>query len=368
MDLLLTEEQVLFRDAAAKLAAKGGPRRARALRDAATEIDRLAWDEMIKAGWLAALVAEKDDGLGLGLFDLALALEETGKQIVMSPLVEAASAIWAVMHATDTAHPARAKIVSKLVVPATALPGQRFGHADTPVFDPKSSSLSGWVSFVPFASPSDMFLVDATAGGEMILCLVSRNAAGLSIDTTPNVDGSTSSELTFSRVPVRDEDIVARGDKAAATVSAMQELLILGTAAELLGVAQAALDMTVGYTKLREQFGKPIGSFQALQHRMVDCYVDAELNRSLLFKVLSAWDEDASHPAMVPAVKARLSKAVLKTVRAALQLHGAIGYTDEHDIGVYYKRAVALAAKYGNEITHVGRFSHLTLPAQRAAE
>jgi alkylation response protein AidB-like acyl-CoA dehydrogenase len=369
MDLLLTEEQVLFRDAAAKLAAsKGGPRRARALRDAATEIDRAAWDEMIKAGWLSALVAEKDDGLGLGLFDLALALEETGKQIVMTPLVEAASAIWAIMHATDSAHPARVKIASKLVVPATALPGQRFGHVDALAFDPKSSSLSGSVSFVPFASSCDMFLVDAVADGETILCLVSRGVAGLSIATTPNVDGSTSSELTFSRVVLSSEDIVARGDKAAATLSAMQELLILGTAAELLGVAQAALDMTVGYTKLREQFGKPIGSFQALQHRMVDCYVDGELNRSLLFKVLSAWDDDASHPAMVPAVKARLSKAALKTVRAALQLHGAIGYTDEHDIGVYYKRAVALAAKYGNEITHVGRFSHLTLPAQRAAE
>jgi len=132
--------------------------------------------------------------------------------------------------------------------------------------------------------------------------------------------------------------------------------------------AQAVLDMTIGYTKLREQFGKLIGSFQALQHRMVDCYVDAELNRSLLYKVLSAWDEDRSHPAMVSAVKARVGKGALKTVRAALQLHGAIGYTDEHDIGIYYKRAVALAAKYGNEITHVGRFSDLTLPAQRAAE
>ena len=148
----------------------------------------------------------------------------------------------------------------------------------------------------------------------------------------------------------------------------MQELLVLGTAAELLGVAEAALDITVGYTKLREQFGKLIGSFQALQHRMVDCYVDAELNRSLLFKVLSAWDDDASHPAMVSAVKARVGKGALKTVRAALQLHGAIGYTDEHDIGIYYKRAVALAAKYGNEITHVGRFSDLTQPAERAAE
>src|ERR1700712_5297017 len=97
MDLLLNEEQVLLRDAAAKLgASRGGPRRARALRDAGTEIDAEAWAEIIKAGWLSALVAEKDDGLGLGMFDLALALEEAGKQIVMTPLVEAAAAVWAV--------------------------------------------------------------------------------------------------------------------------------------------------------------------------------------------------------------------------------------------------------------------------------
>jgi alkylation response protein AidB-like acyl-CoA dehydrogenase len=391
MDLLLNEEQVLLRDAAAKLGAKSGPRRARALRDAGTEIDTAAWADIVKAGWLSALVAEKDDGLGLGMFDLALTLEETGKQIVMTPLVEVAAAIWAVNQATASGHPARARIDGKIVVPATTLPGQRYDSAAGVTFDPKSSTLSGAVSFVPFGASADLFLVDtnpssswpgwmpgtrpgmtgerdAENGQDTVLCLVPRNAKGLTITTTPNVDGSTSSTLTFSGITTAASDIVARGEKAAATVSSMQELLVLGTAAELLGVAEAALDITVGYTKLREQFGKLIGSFQALQHRMVDCYVDAELNRSLLYKVLSAWDDDVSHPAMVSAVKARVGKGALKTVRAALQLHGAIGYTDEHDIGIYYKRAVALAAKYGNEITHVGRFSDLTQPAERAAE
>jgi len=196
---------------------------------------------------------------------------------------------------------------------------------------------------------------------------VRRDAGGLAITTTPNVDGSTSSTLTFSRMAVAEDDIVARSAAAAAIATKVHDLLVLGTGAELLGVAAAALAVTLDYTRLREQFGKKIGSFQALQHRMVDCYVDAELNRSLLYQVLTAWDTDAAHPAMVSAVKARVGKGALKTVRAALQLHGAIGYTDEHDIGVYYKRAVALAAKYGNEITHVGRFSGLTL-TQRAAE
>jgi alkylation response protein AidB-like acyl-CoA dehydrogenase len=367
MDLLLTEEQILLRDAARKLGAKAGPRRARALRNAGHEIDRAAWGEIVEAGWLSALVPESQGGQGLGLFDLALALEETGRQIVMAPLIEAAAAIRAVTTVTDAAHPARAAIAGKLVVPATALPGQRYDDAATPALDANAMALSGAASFVAFAPSAEAFLVTAQARGEPVLCLVRRDAPGLAIVATPNVDGSTSSTLTFGRVDVADQDIVARGEVAAETATKMQELLLLGTSAELVGVAAAALDATVAYTKLREQFGRKIGSFQALQHRMVDGFVDAELNRSLLYQVLSAWDAEAAHPAMVSAVKARLSKSALKAVRLALQLHGAIGYTDEHDIGVYYKRAVALAAKYGNEITHVGRFSGLTL-AQRAAE
>jgi alkylation response protein AidB-like acyl-CoA dehydrogenase len=366
MDLLLNEEQVLLCGAAQKLGtASGGARRARALRDAGTEIDAAAWGEMVKAGWLSALVGENHDGLGLGIFDLALALEETGKQIVMSPLVEAASAIWAVTSAVEPSHPAMADFESKIVVPATAMPGQSYNRSPGVTFDPESSVLSGSVSFVPFGLSADMFLVDANAKGTTALCLVPRNATGLEIVTTRNVDGSTSSTLTFSRVMIAGDAIISRGAAAAATVAGMQELLVLGTAAELLGVAHAALDMTLGYIKLREQFGKQIGSFQALQHRVVNCYVDAELNRSLLFNVLSAWDDGTCHPAMVSAVKARVGRGALNTVRTALQLHGAIGYTDEHDIGIYYKRAVALAARYGNELTHVGRFSNLTLPAQR---
>ena len=100
MELLLNEQQILLRDAAAKLgAARGGPRRARHLRDARAGIDADAWNEIVAAGWLSALVAEERGGLGLGAFDLALALEEIGKQVVMTPLTEAASAVWALAEA-----------------------------------------------------------------------------------------------------------------------------------------------------------------------------------------------------------------------------------------------------------------------------
>ncbi len=361
MELLLNEQQVLLRDAAAKLgAARGGPKRARQLRDARAGIDADAWKEIVAAGWLSALVAEERGGLGLGAFDLALALEETGKQVVMTPLTEAASAVWALAEAGAAADQA---MQEKLVVPASSPPGQSYGGESAVRLN--GDTLSGSLSFVPFADKADAFLVVANEGPATALCLVPRATGGVSVATTHNVDGSTSSRLVFDRVALSADQAIAKGGKAEAIAAKMNELLLLGTAVELLGTAQAALDITLAYIKLREQFGKPIGSFQALQHRAVNCYVDAELNRSLIFAVLAAWDAGTCHPAMVPAAKARASRCALDTVRAALQLHGAIGYTDEHDIGIYYKRAVALAAKYGNEITHAGRFSELTMPAGR---
>lgn len=372
MELLLNEQQSQLHDAAARLgASKCGPRRARALRDAKTDIDAPAFDDMVKAGWLSALVSEANDGLGLGAFDLALALEQNGRQVAMVPLVEAASAVWALSEATNLSSTIREAMESKLVVPAARPAAQGYAGSNETSgvrFDANSSTLSGALSFVPFAGVTDLFLVAADDGAASALCLVPRDVPGLSIATTRNIDGSTSSRLTFDRVIVTKDHVVAQGEPAATIISRMQDLLLLGTSAELLGVAQAAHDITLDYIKLREQFGKPVGSFQALQHRAVDGFVDIELNRSLLFSVLTAFDAGTHHPAMISAVKARVGRGALNMVRAALQLHGAIGYTDEHDIGIYYKRAVTLAAKYGNEITHVGRFSDLTLPTQDAAE
>src|SRR5262249_17446162 len=141
----------------------------------------------------------------------------------------------------------------------------------------------------------------------------------------------------------------------------------LGAAVELVGVAAAALDVTLEHIKLRQQFGKPIGSFQVLQHRAVDGFIDIELNRSLIYRVLAAFDAGEHHPAMVSAAKARASRAALAITRAALQMHGAIGYTEEHDIGLYYKRAMVLAAQYGGELAQTSAFSHLTLEQSGAA-
>ena len=140
----------------------------------------------------------------------------------------------------------------------------------------------------------------------------------------------------------------------------VQDLLTLAVGAELLGVADAALTMTLEHLKLRHQFGKPIGSFQALQHRAVNGFVDLELILSLLFRTAAALDRGESNPAFVAAVKAKTGKSALEILRFGLQMHGAMGYTEAHDIGLLYKRALVLSALHGNEANHLMRFSRLT--------
>jgi 3-oxochol-4-en-24-oyl-CoA dehydrogenase len=365
LDLLLTEQQSLFAETAARLCLDhGGPKRMRALRASGAEMDREAWRAAMAAEWLATVVADRHGGQGLGAFDLALALEQAGRQLLMVPLVEAAAAAWTMSRAEDgsRAGAAVADLLrgSRLIVPATEAASWRYGGRASGIhYDHRAGVLDGNIAFVAYGGSADAFLVAIDSEAQPVLAVVPRSDVSVAIES--NVDGSTSSRLTFSAVHVPAEQVIATGAEARKLVSQMQELLMLGAAVELVGLASEALDVTLDYVKLRQQFGRPIGSFQVLQHRAVDSFVDIELNRSLVYRVLNAYDGGEHHPAMVSAAKARASRCALEVVRGALQMHGAIGYTEEHDIGLYYKRAIALAARYGGELTHVGRFSELTL-------
>ena len=356
MELVLNEQQALLAETAERLAAaSGGPQRARALRDAGGDFDAEAWREVVRAGWLGTVIAERNGGLGLGLFDLALTLEQAGRRILMAPLAEAAAAAWVLSRAgTDAAGRALAGLLdgARLIVPATRPSAWGLGGG---LRDGSAAALGGVVPFVPFAASAHAFLL-AT---DEIVCLVDRTTPGVAVETKTQIDGATVS--TVRCADVVPAAVLARGAAAQDLTRALREFLVLAAAAELLGLAAGAHEITLDYIKLRQQFGKPIGSFQVLQHRAVDGFIDIELNRSLLYRVAAAFDAGTHHSAMVSAVKARTSRCALAVTRAALQMHGAVGYTDSHDIGLYYKRALALAARYGGELEHTARFSDLTL-------
>jgi alkylation response protein AidB-like acyl-CoA dehydrogenase len=371
VDLLLTEQQNLFAESATRLCADhGGPKRLRALRAANADMDADAWRAMVDAGWVATAVTEAQSGQGLGAFELALALEQIGRQLLLVPLNEAAAVASILSRIADASRTEAALPDllrgARLIVPATQAQAWRFGGGAPGItYDRRTGVLDGTIPFVAYGNAADAFLVAIDAGPQAVLTLVPHG--DVAIATERGVDGSTASRLTFAKTYVPAENVLATGAEAKSLVARLHELLALGAAVELAGLAAAALDVTLDYVKLRQQFGKPIGSFQVLQHRAVNGFIDVELNRSLVYRVLAAFDAGEHHSAMVSAAKARASRAALEITRAALQMHGAIGYTEEHDIGLYYKRAMVLAAQYGGELGHAGAFSVLTLESAGAS-
>lgn len=341
MDELLTDEQRQLRDSAGKLCAdRGGARRARILRNSGQDIDQAAWQAVRDVGWLGIMVPEARGGLGLGAVEFYIVLEQAGRQVLMTPLLESMAVAW-FLGALPQSSEVLASVLSgeRIVAPALDADGWSFR---------RGGSL---LTRVPvFASVAADFLVEA----DDALCLLAHPRHGLTLNV--NVDGSRAARITSSDAAT----VIARGDEAKTLAARLGDLLALGSAIELLGLCESALALALEHVKTRQQFGQPLGAFQALQHRLADNFVDLELNRSLLHRICVEWDQGTVVPAMIAGAKARAVRVATEIMRNALQLHGAIGYTDEHDIGSLWKHALALSARYGNELTQAARFGRLT--------
>lgn len=353
MELLLTDEQSLLRDSAATFAARrGGADRLRARRDAGPGIDRNLWQAAAEAGWLAILAHEDAGGLGLGMTELCLVARELGMALVPEPVTAGA----AVARALGTADAAGFALAGEAVVlPALAEGPRAIGDEPPAVgarLDGEAAVLDGVKTGVPCPADADGFLVSAASDGGTVLVHVASGAA--EIDARDVVDGSAAGRIVFTGSP---GTLVAGPNEAPAALSALLDALHLANAAELLGVMEGAQALAVDYLKIREQFGRPIGSFQALQHRAVDNLAAIEMCRSLTFQAAAAIDAGGGVPGLASAALSRAAKSALDVTKSAIQMHGGIGFTDEHDIGLYLKRAMTLAARYGNAGLHRKRYA-----------
>jgi len=367
MELLLTDEQKLLQDSAAKFVERGaGPKRARKLRDTPNNADPATWREIAEAGWLSIAVPAEADGLDLGLTELCLVLEQAGRGLVTEPLTLAAAAARGLADGESDAlrQGLLADVMAgkRIVVPALQegpIAPDLESVKTTAAADGAGLKLSGAKAYVPAAGLADGFIVNARGPSGMVLCYVPKDAQGASMSVKRTVDGGALATLSLANVAVPKDHVLAGANGAPVIAARMLDSVLIGLGAELLGVMEQALDIAVEYLKIRKQFDRPIGSFQALQHRAVNDYIEVELTRSLLFQVAGAVDAGRGSPAMASAVKAKASGAALQVCKSAIQMHGGIGFTDEHDIGLYLKRAMALSAQFGNEAAHRSRYARL---------
>jgi alkylation response protein AidB-like acyl-CoA dehydrogenase len=335
------ERICLIRGSAGAIVPAGDLKRVRALRYREPGFDRAVWRQMCELGWLGLRVAEDAGGSGLGMREYCALAEECGAGLLPEPLIPCSLA------ARVLAGPEldRQLAGDTIVIPAwQEQPNSLALDGGTALRDGR---VSGHKRFVPMAAGADAFLVSANGG----LALVKRDAPGVTLATDRTQDGGHYGTLTLERAPAQP----VAGDLAEAIEEAT-----LATAAYLLGVMERAFAMTLSYLKTRQQFGKPIGSFQALAHRAADLKIEVALTRASVEAAAATLDTSAAaavRQAAVSRAKARASDAAMRVARQAIQMHGGIGYTDEYDVGLYLRKAMVLANLFGSAALHRARYA-----------
>jgi alkylation response protein AidB-like acyl-CoA dehydrogenase len=333
----------MIRESAAGLAARGGDRkRIRALRFQEPGFDRSVFREMAAQGWIGLRLPVDKGGVGLGMAEYCALAEELGAALAPEPLIPAALSA-ALLAAADFSGLDSVLGGEQYIVTAWQEAPSTLDVAGT----------SGTPRlFLPYAGGADGFLVPVRTGDTLALQFQPARGADLSLEATQ--DGGTFGTLR----PSGGE--VLRGDLGDALTNALDEAA-LATAAFLLGVMDQAFELTLEFLRTRQQFGKFIGSFQALQHRAADLKLQIALTRASITSAAKILDGPDSAPparhAAVAAAKVRASEAAMLVTRQAIQLHGGIGYTDEADIGLYLRKAMTLANQFGSANVHRRRFA-----------
>ena len=365
------EHRALLTESVADFAARGTDvARARKLRGAPAEHDRAVWKKMAELGWLGILIPEQYGGLGLGLAEMAIVARGLARALVPEPLTAAAVLAATALAAGENEALKREqlpRLAAGETLPALAWQ-EAAGELDPAAISTRAVpfeggfKLSGVKRFIAGSAQADAFMVSAQAGGGVALAWLPRETAGARLELEPLADGRWFGTLQLENALVPKTQIVASGAAATEALARAFDHASAIAGAELAGVMDRALEMSLDYLRTRVQFGRPIGAFQALQHRAVDLYIHKELASAVLDEALGLLDggpDARTRAALASRVKARCADAALRVTREAIQLHGAIGFTDEYDAGLYLKRALTLAAWLGHPTWHRRRYARL---------
>lgn len=372
LSLLLNDEQKMLSKTAQEFIRERAPAaRIRTFRDSNDEVgfSRELWNEMAELGWLGLQIPESYDGLGLGFFDLCIVLEQSGRELMPEPFVSTlllgTQAL--LLGGTD------AQKESLLPEVATGETLVALGYEEAGLQGAASSvatvarktaggfELSGEKLQVLDGHLADRIIVSAaTSESGCTLFLVDPTQSGVTITRQYRIDGLNAAIVRLQGVSVNNDAVVGELDAGATLLQSVFDRASVGLAAQMLGASEQAFADTIDYIKEREQFGVPIGSFQALQHRAVSVYTEIALTRSVVLAAARAIDESPEEvPRLASLAKAIASETFMHAAKEAIQMHGGIGVTDEHDIGFYIKRAQATYMTFGKPSQHRQRWAEL---------
>ena len=370
MDFDFTEEQAALRGLAREvLTAESSPQEVRAQMADATGYSASLWKQLAETGLLGITVDEDHGGLGLGMIEQALVLEEMGRAAYPGPyFATAVLAVPALMAGGDRAQLdaylpgiAEGTLKATLALSEDRLTAGPEGIALRARTQGGDYVLSGHKRFVPFAHVADLILVAARttesasdpAHGITIFAL-SRDTDGLTIQPTEMIDQTSKvATVTLDNVRAGRDTVVGQVDGGWKILEIVLRRAAVGAAAVMLGAARKCMDMSVEYAKVREQFGQAIGSFQAIKHACADMLVEVENAHGATY--YAAWAVDAAAPdasLAASVAKSYVGEASRKVCGSAIQVHGGIGFTWEYDLHLYFKQAKFLETLYGDAEFH----------------
>ena len=332
------------------------------------------WAKLAEQGWLGLVFPEAYDGMGLGFVDLTVLMEEMGRAVIPGPyfstvLLGGLAILEAGSEAQKKEWLPKVAAGQKRVTLAWMEPSAMLGAAGVTLSAKGAAgghTLSGTKLFVPDANTADAIVVAArtnagTGEDGVSLFLVPRGAKGLEVKLLPTMDQTRKlCEVTLTGVTLGPEALLGAPGLGWTPLARVLDRACVALCAEMCGGAQRVLDMTVEYAKIRQAFGKPIGSYQGVKHKAADMLVEVENSKSITYYAAWAMDEGASEgPLAVSMAKAYVSDAYRRVSAAGIQLHGGIGFTWEHDLHLYFKRAKGSEFTFGDATYHRERVAQL---------
>lgn len=373
MPLVLNEDQNMLKDSAKSFCSDNTPiTQLRRLRDDKDPdgFDRDTWRQMVELGWTGITVPEDFGGLGFGYMGLGVVMEECGRTLTASPLfATAVLGTTAILHGgtQEQKTDLLGQVVAGELLLALAL-------EETPHHNPYGAETSAEKSgdgykvtgkkvFVLDGHVADKIIVVARTAGNagdrdgLTLVLVDRESAGVNVTRTIMADSRNAANIEFSSA---EGVLLGEEGKGADVLDKVLDAGRILLSAEMLGSIQECFERTVEYLKTREQFGVPIGSFQALKHRAAQMFCEVELSKSVVLEALSALDDDSDQiPELASLAKARLNDTYNLVSSEGVQMHGGIGMTDEYEIGFFMKRSRVCEHTLGGSAFHRDRYGVL---------
>ena len=363
MNFSFSDDQILLKNSVrAALDEQCKPAHVRAMFDDARGYGPELWGEMAKLGWLGLPFPEEQGGADLGLVELALVIEEMGRAAYPGPFF--ATVVLGGLGIMLGGSPAQkdkwlSAIASGKARATAALLEEHLDWDPASITATAAKSAGGWTlsglkRFVPWAHVADVVVVPARSPEGLSLFLVDPKASGVTLKPMVGIDlASRWSEMRLDKVPVGADALLGQAGTAGPLLDSLLRRAAVMSSAEMLGAARHCLDMSVEYAKVREQFGQPIGSFQAVRHRCAEMLLEVENAHAAVYYAAWALTAGAEDAAIASSIcKSYVSEAARRVCGDSIQVHGGIGFTWEYDLHLYMKRAKALEPLYGDTEYH----------------